>query len=272
MNISVIVIGDELLLGQVADTNSGFIARTISPAGWKVTSVTTVGDNACDIRAAITDALSRTDIVLTTGGLGPTKDDITKEVLMSVFGGEPVENRDVLENVKTICQLRNISLNELTARQSIVPSSCQVIMNRVGTAPLMWFEREGKVLVAMPGVPFETAEMFPGDVFPKLFKRFGHDIVIAHRTAVIYDITESDIATRLQKWEAALPSCLHLAYLPVPGYVRLRLDAFGDDKNTIDRLLDNKLEDLKTIFGRNLITTDPAPLQEILIKLLKEKI
>ncbi len=102
MNISVIVIGDELLLGQVADTNSGFIARTISPAGWKVTSVTTVGDNACDIRAAITDALSRTDIVLTTGGLGPTKDDITKEVLMSVFGGEPVENRDVLENVKTI--------------------------------------------------------------------------------------------------------------------------------------------------------------------------
>ncbi len=145
-------------------------------------------------------------------------------------------------------------------------------MNRVGTAPLMWFEREGKVLVAMPGVPFETAEMFPGDVFPKLLKRFGHDIVIAHRTAVIYDITESDIATRLQKWEAALPSCLHLAYLPVPGYVRLRLDAFGDDKNTIDRLLDNKLEDLKTIFGRNLITTDPAPLQEILIKLLKEKI
>ena len=165
MDVSIVAIGDELLIGQVTDTNSGSLARIMAPAGWKVAGVEVCGDNGDDIRSAIDRAFQRSRIVLTTGGLGPTKDDITKQVLMEIFGGEPVKNSEVLENVRNIMSRRGLDMNDLTAAQAIVPSSCEVIQNRLGTAPLMWFERNGKVLVAMPGVPFETVGMFTDEVF-----------------------------------------------------------------------------------------------------------
>ncbi|MCY0531058.1 competence/damage-inducible protein A, partial [Klebsiella pneumoniae] len=167
------VIGDELLIGQVTDTNSGMIARTIAPYGWSVRGVQTVGDNGADITRAIDEAFGRTDVVITTGGLGPTKDDLTKQVLCDYFGGTLVEDPSVTENILRIFERRGIKLNALTAAQALVPTSCRVIQNLVGTAPIMWFERaDGKVLVAMPGVPFETRTMLDDAVLPALLEKF----------------------------------------------------------------------------------------------------
>ncbi|MDE6080727.1 MAG: competence/damage-inducible protein A, partial [Muribaculaceae bacterium] len=219
MKVSIIVIGDELLLGQVVDTNSGDIARIISSANWQVSHVVTIGDSENAIRKAVGTALEVSDLVITTGGLGPTKDDITKQVLMEFFGGELYFDNSVLENVIDVCSRRHIEVNELTRMQAMVPSSCEVIQNTVGTAPIMWFEKNGKVLVALPGVPFEMNEMMRKAVFPRLLKRFGNDVNIEHRYLLIFNVIESEIAARLTHFEESLPPYLHLAYLPMQGYV-----------------------------------------------------
>ena len=230
MKVSVIVIGDELLIGQVVDTNSGWIARHISPYGWEVNDVQTVGDNADEIRRSIDRAFELSSVVLTTGGLGPTKDDITKSVLCDYFGGEMVTDNSVTENVNRIFARRGIKMNPLTAAQAIVPSSCRVIQNRVGTAPIMWFEREdGKVLVSMPGVPFETSTMMSEAVFPALRERFPSPVHIEHAVLMVTDYTESGLAMKISAWEESLPEHLHLAYLPKPGLIRLRLDGHHED-------------------------------------------
>lgn len=150
MQVSIIAIGDELLIGQVVDTNSGMISREINPDGWSVRSVRVVADDADEIKRAIKQAFDETDVVLTTGGLGPTKDDITKPTLCELFGGELVYDKAVEANVLEVVRKRGLKINPLTAAQAYVPSSCRVIQNRVGTAPLMWFEKDGKVLVSMP--------------------------------------------------------------------------------------------------------------------------
>lgn len=214
MKVSVIVIGDELLIGQVTDTNSGWIARHISPYGWEVNDVQTVGDNAEEIRRAIDRAFESSQVVLTTGGLGPTKDDITKSVLRDYFGGEMVTDPSVTENVNRIFARRGIKMNPLTAAQAIVPSSCRVIQNRVGTAPIMWFEREadGKVLVSMPGVPFETSTMMAEAVFPALRERFPSPLHIEHAVLMVTDYTESGLAMKIAGWERL---CLNICILPI---------------------------------------------------------
>lgn len=178
MQVSIIAIGDELLIGQVVDTNSGMISREINPDGWSVRSVRVVADDADEIKRAIKQAFDETDVVLTTGGLGPTKDDITKPTLCELFGGELVYDKAVEANVLEVVRKRGLKINPLTAAQAYVPSSCRVIQNRVGTAPLMWFEKDGKVLVSMPGVPFETQEMFCTEVFPMLKHRFPRKDVL----------------------------------------------------------------------------------------------
>ena len=154
MQYSVIVIGDELLIGQVTDTNSGWMARHLSPFGWQARWVKVIADNAADIEQAITEAFDQTDVVLMTGGLGPTKDDITKATLCRYFGGELVHDEATARNVEAVVEARHLKLNDYTRSQAMVPTACRVIQNQVGTAPIMWFERDGKVLVSMPGVPF----------------------------------------------------------------------------------------------------------------------
>ena len=168
MDISIIVIGDELLIGQVIDTNSGWIARHVNPLGWNVKSIKVIGDNEKEIISAIDEGFANTDLVLTTGGLGPTKDDITKEAMRKYFGGKMIYDKEVEKNVLEVVEKRHLKINDLTAAQAYVPDSCRVIQNRVGTAPIMWFERQGKVLVAMPGVPFETEQMMEREVIPQL--------------------------------------------------------------------------------------------------------
>lgn len=275
MEISVIAIGDELLIGQVVDTNSGSIARIIENAGWGIDSVQTVHDDADSIRRAIDFGFSRTDIIVTTGGLGPTKDDITKQVLCDYFGGELILNNEVLENVKSIFSKRGLALNALTSSQAMVPSSCRVIQNLVGTAPIMWFEKtidgSRKVLVSLPGVPFECVQMFESEVFPQLLERFPSDIHIGHRYVLLTGITESDAAETLDSFERSLPPYLHLAYLPKQGIIRLRLDGKHLNEKALNEELDLRHMEIVDTFPGKILATDDISPEEALIMKLREK-
>ena len=272
MKTTIIVIGDELLIGQVTDTNSGMIARLMAPHGWEVEKVMTVADDREALREAVGRALDSTPVVLTTGGLGPTKDDITKAVLTDIFGGELREDPDVLANVREVVERRGLKLNDLTAAQAIVPTSCRVIQNRVGTAPLMWFERtDGHILVAMPGVPFETREMFSTEVMPMLLKRFPSPDNIEHRTLVVADISESALATRLAPWESALPPYAHLAYLPKPGVVRLRIDGRHTDAGFLKKEIDRLADELALLAAGNLMCRGDITPARCLLDMLVER-
>lgn len=273
MKLSIVVIGDELLIGQVTDTNSGFIAREIAPEGWQVEDIQVVADDANAITDAIDRAFKHSRVVITTGGLGPTKDDITKEALRSFFGGEMRFDGSVLENVKEIFRRRGLQMNALTEGQAMVPSSARVIQNKVGTAPIMWFEdpiREN-VLVAMPGVPFETEKMFREEVFPQLLEKFPSAEAIRHRTIMVEGISESDLATLLDKWERALPAYLHLAYLPQPGLLRLRLDGRHTDAALLDESISRAADELKCLCGEHLLCDGNLTPAEMLLRLLAER-
>ena len=271
MEVSVIAIGDELLIGQVVDTNSGVISREITPDGWTVRNTRAVGDNAEDIKRAITQAFEQTDVVLTTGGIGPTKDDITKQTLCDYFGGELVYDTAVEKNVLEVVAKRGLKINPLTAAQAYVPSSCSVIQNRVGTAPIMWFEKEGKVLVSMPGVPFEMKEMFATEVFPRLKQRFQSDIAVEHRTFIVINYSESVLAGKLEKFENDLPGNIHLAYLPQPGIIRLRLTGTDTSKARLSDTLDSLSAQLDDIVGADIICKEDKTPAEILGDLLRKK-
>ena len=271
MKLSVIVIGDELLIGQVTDTNSGMIARHIAPYGWEVNDIQTVGDNAPDITRAIDRAFQSSDAVITTGGLGPTKDDITKGVLRDYFGGTMIEDPEVTANVNAIFGRRGIKMNTLTAAQAIVPSSARIIQNRVGTAPIMWFEKDEKVLVSMPGVPFETETMLKEAVFPQLLQHFGSDVTVEHAVVLVTDYTESGLALKLEEWETALPPYLHLAYLPKQGIIRLRIDGVHPDGPFIRQKVAEAHTQLIEMLGDAILSTEDLTPAEILLKECRER-
>lgn len=271
MEISVITIGDELLIGQVTDTNSGWIAREINPDGWSIKSIRTVADNAVAIKNAVCAAFKETDVVLTTGGLGPTKDDITKQTLCDLFGGELIYDKAVEQNVLEVVAKRGLKINRLTANQAYVPSSCKVIQNRVGTAPLMWFEKEGKVLVSMPGVPFEMQEMMHSEVFPMLKQRFPRHDALEHRTFIVTGFTESKLAEELEPFEQSLLRNIHLAYLPKPGLIRLRLTGTSENRKSLQDMMQRLSDDLARILEKHLICKGDKTPSEILGALLSEK-
>ena len=267
MKLAIIIIGDEILLGRVTDTNSGLIARKFSEIGWEVAGVRTVGDKADDIRSAINDSLASADLVITTGGLGPTRDDITKGVMAEIFGGSMIEDPAVTANVERIFAMRGLELNKLTRSQAWVPSSCRVIMNRLGTAPLMWFERSGKVLVAMPGVPFETRGMID-EVRRHVGEHFGNAGHIMHREFTVTGISESSLAESLAAFEDTLPAGFKLAYLPSPGEILLRLDgAPGAD----DEIFEHHAAALQTALGAHLAGTGKMTPAEIALHRLRAK-
>ena len=266
MRLSVVIIGDEILIGQVTDTNSGAIARTLGRAGWEVVRIFTVGDERDAITEAISSALAISDLVITTGGLGPTKDDITKHVLTEIFGGELRRDPTVLDNVHKIFDKRELKLNALTEGQAMVPTSCRVIQNLFGTAQIMWFEREGKVLISMPGVPFETEGMLP-EVAAQIKQRFNPDEQLLHSTMIVSGITESDLATKLNDYEISLAEGLHLAYLPANGYIRLRLDGKGEGC----RHFDAALNELYVQLGEYLMYKGDATPAQIVMQILRER-
>lgn len=271
MDVSVIVIGDELLIGQVTDTNSGWIARHLNPLGWRVRSVKVIADDASEIFNAIDQAFAQTDIVLTTGGLGPTKDDITKPTLCRYFGGELILDSATLRNVEEVVSKRHLSMNSLNKAQAMVPSSCRVIQNQVGTAPIMWFEKEGKVLVSMPGVPFETETMMKREVIPQLLRHFAVNDHIEHRTFIVVGYAESALAIKLEQFEQELPEYIHLAYLPKPGIVRLRLTGTSTDAELIKHDMAMLSDKLDCILGKAIVCHEDKPLSAIIGDKLREK-
>ena len=270
MLYSTIVIGDELLIGQVTDTNSGWIARHLAPFGWEPKNVKVIADDASEILHAIDEAFAVTDVVLMTGGLGPTKDDITKATLCRYFGGEMVLNEEVKRNVDAMFERRGLPMNQLTAAQAMVPSSCRVIQNEVGTAPIMWFEREGKVLVAMPGVPFETQAMMERAVIPRLIKHFHSDVDIEYRTFVVIDYAESALAEKLDTFERQMPDYIHLAYLPKQGIIRLRLTGAHHDPQVINEDMERLSKQLHKILGKSIIADGDKSLSQIVGERLRE--
>lgn len=271
MNYSIIVVGDEILIGQVQDTNSGFIARQLTPFGWQAVSIRTVADDGQAIFDAIDEGFAHSDVILMTGGLGPTKDDITKPTLCRYFGGELVHDEATARNVEQIVAGRHLKLNDYTRAQAMVPSSCRVIQNQCGTAPLMWFERDGKVLVSMPGVPYETETMLIREVIPQLMEHFHHDVDIEFRHLMVTGIIESALAMTLDEWERRLPQGIHLAYLPQPGIIHLRLTGQAADKQWLTSEMDRLVAELHQILGAHIVCDENLPLAGIIGNILRHR-
>lgn len=262
MKAEIITIGDELLIGQVVDTNSAWMAQRLNDEGIELYQITSVHDNREHILAALDEAFSRVDIVLTTGGLGPTKDDITKNVLCEYYGTSLVEDPDVRTHIQELYKERPDVLNRLTSTQWLVPKSAKILPNRVGSAPIMVFERYGKRLIAMPGVPHEMKIAMLEQVLPYLKVE---RVKIIHRTLMLYGVAESTLALLLEDWEKNLPASMHLAYLPKDGVIRLRLSTYGEASESD---IDAQMEILKCLVSDYLISTEDLPLEVILGKLL----
>ena len=270
MQAEIITIGDELLIGQVVDTNSAWLGSTLGDDGIKVIQITSVQDNAAQIVQAVNDALSRANIVLMTGGLGPTKDDITKKTLAEMFGMKLVRNEQVYEMVGKQLALRGIAFTELNQGQALVPDCCTVLPNRNGTAPGMWFERDGKVLISMPGVPFEMKALVKDEVLPRLRKHFALDANV-HRTIITFGLAESILADTIASWEEALPPYLHLAYLPSALCIRLRLSAYEIDRQKAEQEIESQIEKLSKVIPHYIIGSEDDSLESVTGTLLKTR-
>ena len=269
MFAEIITIGDELLIGQVIDTNSAWMGQELNKIGIEVLRIVSIRDRKEEITEAIDSAMKRANIVLVTGGLGPTKDDITKQTLCEYFHTELVFNEDVYENIKRVLAGK-IPMNALNKSQAMVPKDCTVINNPVGSASVSWFERGDKVLVSMPGVPQEMTAVMKESVLSKLQERFQKDVII-HQTFLVQHYPESVLAEKLEPWETALPECIKLAYLPKPGIIRLRLTGRGNDKVKLVNILNREKVKLEEILGDDIFSEEDTPLEVIVGDLLKKK-
>ena len=262
MKSTIITIGDEILIGQILDTNSRYISQALNRLGIVVAERTSVGDNAEQIVSTLDRALAATDVVIITGGLGPTKDDITKHTLARYFGSELVYNEQVAEFVRELLARRGIDFNELNRGQAMVPACCTVLHNAHGTAPGMWFEQDDKVVISLPGVPFEMVHLIDDIVVPKLRERFDLKAIV-HRTMITSGIAESILAERIAAWEDALPEMLHLAYLPAPNIVRLRLSAYEVDGASVEAIIDSQFELLRKIIPEAIVGFEDATVEQL---------
>ena len=269
MFAELITIGDELLIGQVVDTNSAWMGRELNNIGIEVLRIVSVRDREEEILEAIDNAMKRVNIVLVTGGLGPTKDDITKQTLCKYFNTELIFSEEVFENVKRVLTGK-IPMNKLNKGQAMVPKNCTVINNPVGSASVSWFERDGKVLVSMPGVPQEMTTVMAESVLPKLHERFQTDVIM-HQTFLVQHYPESVLAEKLEAWEVALPDCIKLAYLPKLGIIRMRLTGRGHDRKEVETLLNREKAKLETILGEDIFSEEDTPLEVIIGELLKKR-
>ncbi len=252
MQAEIITIGDEILIGQIVDTNSAFIAKALNKIGVSVYQITSIQDEKIHILKAISEAENNADIIIITGGLGPTKDDITKTTIAEYFNDVLVLNDSVLKNIESIWKKYVTQpLTQVNINQALVPSRAKVLMNRFGSAPGMWLEKEGKVFISLPGVPFEMKALITNEVIPNLQKQFKLPFIL-HKTLLTYGLGESMLAARIEDWEDHLPEFIKLAYLPNLGKVRLRLSAKGIDKEGIiaemNKQLDLLLPQIKDVF------------------------
>jgi nicotinamide-nucleotide amidase len=265
----IITIGDELLIGQVVDTNSAWMAQRLNEIGIKVKQITSVSDDEQHIINALNEARQRADIILMTGGLGPTNDDITKYTLCKYFKSNLRFDEEAFLNVERIFKARGREVTETNRKQAEVPEKCDVIQNPNGTAPGMWFDIRNIIYVSMPGVPHEMMPMMENFVLPKLKSRFNVNRIF-HRTVLTQGIGESFLADKIKTWESNLPSHIRLAYLPSPGTVRLRLSAEGEDETEIKQEVNMQVEKLQPLISDFIYGYNEDSLEELVGELLRK--
>jgi len=269
MIAEIITIGDELLIGQVVDTNAAWIANKLNLLGIEINKTVSISDKKSSIFKALKQVDNNTDIVFFTGGLGPTNDDITKKALAEYFGVQLVMNNEILENIKAFVDKRNADLNDRNIEQALVPENCSTIPNSIGTAPGMWFEDNGRIIISMPGVPFEMKEMMNTHIIEKLKKRHK-DFFILHKIILTQGLPESKLAEILEKWEENLPHELSLAYLPSPGIIKLRLSAKGKNRMLLEKIITKNVNELYQIIPDYICGYDEDKLEVITGDLLKQ--
>lgn len=272
MNAEIITIGDEILIGQIVDTNSQWIAKELNKIGVSVYQISSIQDERSHILNAFKEAESRADIVIITGGLGPTKDDITKKTMAEYFrDNQFVEYPEVITHIKTMFAKYNIPYQPIQNYQAQIPSKATLLMNHFGTAPGMWFFENNTVFVSLPGVPYEMKGLITNEVLPRIRKQFQLPFII-HKTVMTYGSGESVIAETISDWEDHLPSFIKLAYLPSFGRVRLRLSAKGYDKQLLETALEEELKKLRVLLS-DIITgfENGLSIEEHVGNLLKQK-
>lgn len=265
----IIAIGDELLYGQIVDTNSHWISQELDLMGVKVVRKTTVGDNRIDILAAFAEAEKRADLVLITGGLGPTQDDLTKPLLAEFFNCEIIEVPEAVAAITGFFQRRGREMTPLNILQGHLPSCCTYVPNEVGTAPGMWFERNGTYWMSMPGVPHEMKKLMKDFVLPKLPAIFTLPVIV-HKVVKTVGIGESWLADLIKDWENSLPEHIKLAYLPSLGHVKLRLTGFGEDKTILEKEIASQIEVIFPTIGKYVYGYNDETLETAIGKLLKQ--
>ena len=269
---TIITIGDEILIGQIVDTNSASISKHLNTAGITVEEKLSIGDEANQIEQTLQRVLLSSQIVIITGGLGPTKDDITKHTLARIFNSSMHEDERVCEHVRTLLERRGISFNDLNRGQAMVPDCCTVLFNAYGTAPGMWFETEsGAVVISLPGVPFEMEHLMEDEVMPRLKAHFSLRANV-HRTMITAGLPESMLAERIEEWEDALPRWMKLAYLPAPNIVRLRLSAYDrEDGQAAREAINAEFDKLHNIIPGHIVGFEGATMQSLVHEIMRER-
>jgi len=256
LKATIVTIGDEILIGQIIDTNSGYIAKALDRIGVQTHELLSISDNKQHILETFEKLQNKVDFVIITGGLGPTKDDITKHTFCEYFNDSLVINYEVqahvIELIETVMKRPASQINK---DQALVPSNCQVLFNKVGTAPGMWMKKENTVYISLPGVPYEMKYIVENEIIPKIVKEYERPYIL-HKTIMTYGQGESLVAERIENWENNLPEFIKLAYLPSPGRVRLRLTARGKDKELLETTINNKVESLAKIIGDIIVGFD----------------
>lgn len=272
MKAAIITIGDEILIGQIVDTNSAFIAKLLDKIGVEICEMISISDNKQHILDTFNNFQNKVDLVLITGGLGPTKDDITKKTFCDYFDDVLVVNNEVLAHVTQIIEgFYKRKITQLNTDQALVPSKCTVLHNLVGTAPGMWMKKENTVFVSLPGVPYEMKYLVENEIIPKVVREYKRPYII-HKTILTYGQGESMVAERIENWENNLPEFLKLAYLPSPGRVKLRLSARGTNKEFLEKSIQENMTSLSKIIGDIIVGFDEdETLEKVLGSLLTQQ-
>jgi nicotinamide-nucleotide amidase len=272
MKATIVTVGDEILIGQIVDTNSGLIAKMLDKIGISVHEMLSITDDRLHILKTLSQLQNQVDLVIITGGLGPTKDDITKKTLCEYFDDQLIVDQNVLSHVTQLIEgFFKRPITQINKDQALVPSKCEVLFNQVGTAPGMWMLKENTVFISLPGVPYEMKYLMENQVIPKLITKYKRPFIV-HRTILTYGVGESLLSERIENWEDSLPEFIKLAYLPSPGRVRLRLTARGENEDVLQNEIRIQIEKLQTLISDCIVGfEEDETLEVVLGKLLTEK-
>lgn len=265
MKATIVTIGDEILIGQITDTNSGFIAKALDKIGVEINEMISISDDKKHILDTFAQLQNQVDLVVITGGLGPTKDDITKHTFCAYFNDELVRNLEVENHIVNLFQkVLNIEASQVNKDQALLPSQCQILRNENGTAPGMWMKKENTVFISLPGVPYEMKGIVNDYIIPKIVAEYKRPYII-HKTILTYGQGESIVAERIEQWENNLPNFIKLAYLPSPGRVRLRLSARGTNKEILEKSIEENVASLSKLIGDIIVGFDDSETIEVII-------